>query len=73
MKVYVAGPLFSGAERTWNAAVAQGLRDGGHEVFLPQEKGPGLDAADIVTTDIGSIDWADSCHAVTRIPVTIAP
>jgi nucleoside 2-deoxyribosyltransferase len=64
MKLYFAGPLFSGAERNWNAAVAEGLRDGGHEVFLPQEKEPGLDAAGIFTTDIGGIDWADALVAI---------
>jgi nucleoside 2-deoxyribosyltransferase len=64
MKLYFAGPLFSGAERTWNADVAQGLRDGGHEVFLPQEQEPGRDAAGIFTGDVGGIDWADALVAM---------
>lgn len=37
MKVYFAGPLFSTAERDFNAAVVTILRERGHEVFLPQE------------------------------------
>ena len=36
MTLYFAGPLFSSAERTWNAEVTAGLRAAGHEVFLPQ-------------------------------------
>ena len=64
MRLYFAGPLFSGAERTWNANVAQGLREGGHEVFLPQDQEPGKDAAGIFTTDVGGIDWADALVAI---------
>jgi nucleoside 2-deoxyribosyltransferase len=64
MKLYVAGPLFSAAERDWNAALAQGLRDGGHEVFLPQDQEAGLDAAGIFRTDVGGIDWADALVAI---------
>ena len=37
MKVYFAGPLFSTAERDFNAVVVTILRERGHEVFLPQE------------------------------------
>lgn len=59
MKLYFAGPLFTMAERTWNAEVAGALRAAGHEVFLPQEQEPGMDAAGIFTTDVGGIDWAD--------------
>ena len=64
MKLYFAGPLFSAAERAWNADVAQGLRDGGHEVFLPQEQEPGKDAAGIFSTDVAGIDWADALVAI---------
>ena len=64
MKLYFAGPLFSGAERAWNADVAQGLRDAGHEVFLPQEQEPGRDAAGIFSTDVAGIDWADALVAI---------
>ena len=64
MKLYFAGPLFSGPERTWNAEVAATLRAAGHEVFLPQEQEPGRDTAGIFATDVGGIDWAESLVAV---------
>ena len=64
MKVYFAGPLFTTPERAWNAEVVTALRAAGHEIFLPQEKEPGLDAAGIFATDIGGIDWADGLVAI---------
>jgi nucleoside 2-deoxyribosyltransferase len=64
MKVYFAGPLFSAAERAWNAGVAGGLRAAGHEVFLPQEQEPGKDAAGTFATDVGGIDWAEALVAI---------
>lgn len=64
MRLYFAGPLFSAAERDWNEKLAEALRNGGHEVFLPQDKEPGLDAAGIFSTDIGAIDWADALVAI---------
>jgi nucleoside 2-deoxyribosyltransferase len=64
MKLYFAGPLFSAAERSWNAELTAGLRRGGHAVFLPQEKEPGLDAAGIFATDVGGIDAADALIAI---------
>src|SRR5687767_13712894 len=59
MKLYFAGPLFTTPERTWNAEVVAALRAAGHEVFLPQENRPGLDAAGIFASDVGGIDGAD--------------
>lgn len=64
MRLYFAGPLFTLPERTWNAEVAAALRAAGHDVFLPQEKEPGLDAAGIFATDIGGIDWAEGLVAI---------
>jgi nucleoside 2-deoxyribosyltransferase len=64
MRLYFAGPLFSLPERAWNAEVVAALRAAGHEVFLPQEKEPGLDAAGIFATDVGGIDWADGLVAI---------
>lgn len=64
MKLYFAGPLFSAAERAWNDELAAALRDGGHEVFLPQDQEPGMDAAGIFATDVGGIDWADALVAI---------
>jgi hypothetical protein len=38
MRIYLAGPLFTTAEREFNDALAVSLRTAGHEVFLPQEQ-----------------------------------
>ena len=64
MRIYFAGPLFSAAERDWNATLAAALRGAGHEVFLPQEQEPGKDAPGIFATDVGGIDWADALVAI---------
>jgi nucleoside 2-deoxyribosyltransferase len=64
MKLYFAGPLFSAAERSWNAELATALRDGGHTVFLPQEQEPSKDGAGIFGTDVGGIDGADVLVAI---------
>lgn len=64
MKLYFAGPLFSAAERGWNAELAGALRDAGHQVFLPQDQERGKDAAGIFSTDVGGIDWADALVAI---------
>ena len=64
MKIYFAAPLFTSAERAWNAEIAGSLRGAGHEVYLPQEQEPGLDAAGIFATDVAGIDWAEGLVAV---------
>jgi nucleoside 2-deoxyribosyltransferase len=64
MKLYLAGPLFTTPERTWNAEVTAALRAAGHEVFLPQEQEPGKDGPGIFATDVGGIDWADGLVAI---------
>lgn len=64
MKLYFAGPLFTAAERAWNFQLVAALREGGHEVFLPQDQEPGKRAAAIFATDVGGIDWADALVAV---------
>ncbi len=64
MKLYFAGPLFSTAERAWNAEVTAALRAAGHEVFLPQDQEPGKDGPGIFATDVGGIDWADGLVAI---------
>lgn len=64
MRIYFAGPLFSAAERDWNATLAAALRGAGHEVFLPQEKEPGKDDDGIFATDVGGLDWAESVVAI---------
>ena len=37
MKIYMAGPLFTQAERRWLREMAGLLTEAGHEVFLPQD------------------------------------
>jgi nucleoside 2-deoxyribosyltransferase len=64
MKLYLAGPLFTTPERTWNAEVAAAFRAAGHEVFLPQDQEPGKDEPGIFATDVGGIDWADGLVAI---------
>lgn len=64
MRIYFAGPLFSAAERDWNATLEAALRGAGHEVFLPQEKEPGKDDAGIFAADVGGLDWADCVVAI---------
>ena len=64
MRIYFAGPLFTSAERDWNAALASAIGAAGHEVFLPQEQEPGKDAAGIFSTDVGGIDWANALVAI---------
>jgi nucleoside 2-deoxyribosyltransferase len=64
MKIYLAGPLFSAAERVFNARLAQLLRDAGHEVFLPQESEQGsMTPRQIFAGDVAGIDWAEAVVA----------
>jgi nucleoside 2-deoxyribosyltransferase len=64
VRIYFAGPLFSAAERAWNAELAAALRAAGHEVFLPQDQERGKPAAGIFATDVAGIDWADTLVAI---------
>lgn len=60
MRIYLAGPLFTTAERDFNARLTQLLRHAGHEVFLPQENEQrSMTAAAIFAADVGGIDWAE--------------
>lgn len=45
MLVYFAAPLFTSAEREWNAMLAGKLRDRGIDVYLPQDEEPREKAA----------------------------
>lgn len=66
-KIYLAGPLFTMAERQFNTNLGQILRQVfGHEVWLPQEHEPRVEnvsgkqlAEEIFKADIGGLDWAD--------------
>jgi nucleoside 2-deoxyribosyltransferase len=60
MKIYLAGPLFSTAERDFNARLAQRLRALGHEIWLPQESEQAtMTPAEIFREDVAGIDWAE--------------
>lgn len=60
MKIYLAGPLFTAAERKFNTRIAWSLRDWGFEIWLPQDKEPrDLTAKNIFLTDVEGIEWAD--------------
>jgi len=60
MKVYLAGPLFSTAEREFNKRLAQLLRKKGHEVWLPQEfEQRSMSAKQIFEKDVEGVDWAE--------------
>jgi nucleoside 2-deoxyribosyltransferase len=60
MKIYLAGPLFTTAEREFNAALAQMLRAAGHAVFLPQEQEQrNATARCIFNTDVRGLEECD--------------
>ena len=54
MRLYVAGPLFSEAERSWLDAFAARLRAEGFDCFVPHEHFPEL--ADVTLVDVYRID-----------------
>ena len=54
MRVYVAGPLFSEAERAWLDALAARLRAEGFDCFVPHENFPEL--ADVTLEQVYHID-----------------
>jgi nucleoside 2-deoxyribosyltransferase len=59
-KIYLAGPLFTIAERDFNAALARFLEGHGFDVWLPQEHEPRRKTAKaIFQLDVEAIDWAD--------------
>ena len=59
MKIFLAGPLFSAAEREFNRALTVELTAAQHEVWLPQENEPRESgAAAIFKKDVQGIDWA---------------
>lgn len=63
--IYLAGPLFSVAERQFNSMLATRLRERGYEVFLPQEVEPReMTAQAIFALDVEGIDRA---HVVVAI------
>jgi len=64
MKIYLAGPLFSTAERDFNARLARLLREKQHEVWLPQEsEQASMTPKQIFEEDVRGIDWAQAVVA----------
>lgn len=60
IKIYLAGPLFTLAEQTFNAALARFLESKGFAVWLPQEHEPRRHTArSIFRMDVAALDWAD--------------
>jgi nucleoside 2-deoxyribosyltransferase len=64
MKTYLAGPLFSAAERDFNMRLATLLRGMGHEVWLPQEsEQESMTPQQIFDKDVEGVDWAEAVVA----------
>jgi len=65
-KIYLAGPLFTSAERLWNEQVATGLGESGYDIFLPQEEEPegGRTPKAIFAMDRNGVDWSDCVVAI---------
>lgn len=69
MKIYIAGPLFTSAERAWNKQLEQLLLQSGHQVFLPQDnKFAQRTARTIFDADRAGLDWADVLVAIVDGP-----
>ena len=70
MRLYLAGPLFTQAERAWNLRLATALTEAGHDVFLPQVEiqsiemltwtSPSRDAPLLASPHAGGA-WAADC------------
>ncbi|MGB7101268.1 MAG: nucleoside 2-deoxyribosyltransferase [Xanthobacteraceae bacterium] len=59
-KIYLAGPLFTLAEKSFNVELARFLESEGFEVWLPQEHEPRSNTAkSIFDMDVAALDWAD--------------
>jgi nucleoside 2-deoxyribosyltransferase len=60
MRIYLAGPLFTVAERDFNARLKTLLEECGHSVWLPQEhESPNKSARRIFEDDVAAIDAAE--------------
>ena len=60
MKIYLAGSLFTAAERAFNRRIRDLLVEMGHEVWLPQEHEPrSRSAHDIFETDVEGLESSD--------------
>ena len=67
MNLYLAGPLFTQAERSWNLRLAGLLAGAGHSVFLPQAEVQAietLDAEAIFRLDVDGVRSSDAVVAI---------
>lgn len=62
-KLFLSGPLFTLAEREFNAGLARFLDAQGFEVWLPQERAPRGGAKAIFQSCVKGIEWADAVVA----------
>jgi nucleoside 2-deoxyribosyltransferase len=59
-KIYLAGPLFTLAEQSFNVELARFLESENFEVFLPQQHEPrSKTAKSIFKMDVAALDWAE--------------
>jgi len=59
-KLYLAGPLFTAAEQSFNSGLARFLENQGFAVWLPQDHEPRRKSAKaIFQMDLAALDWAD--------------
>lgn len=64
MKIYLAGPLFSTAERAFNVRLTAILRRMGHDVWLPQEsEQESMTPKEIFAKDVEGVDWSEAVVA----------
>ena len=65
MRIYLAGPLFTTAERDWNDGLAARLTAGGHDVYLSQaHPAPEPTGRAIFQKDLDALDRADGVVAI---------
>jgi nucleoside 2-deoxyribosyltransferase len=68
MRLYVAAPLFTEAERAFNLVLARALEAEGHQIYLPQRDTPESHAAARTTTifyaNLAALRKADAVVAV---------
>lgn len=65
ISIYLAGPLFTAAEREWNVSLARRLEFTGIKVWLPQEHEPrALTPQSIFNEDVRGIDQAQAVVAI---------
>jgi nucleoside 2-deoxyribosyltransferase len=62
-KLFLSGPLFTVAERDFNAGLARFLEAQGFDVWLPQERATGGGAKAIFRSCVKGVEWADAVVA----------